>query len=408
MSKLSSKYLPIIGAFVGIAMIIWGAGLLSWWKPTGEMNLSSPKSAQAPYIVTGENILASTGYVVTIKATAPAGTKVHLAVGTAGDVAAWIANQDYDEVTAFASATELEVSRHKPANSAKSEHAGKKPAEKASSEAKTEQTQGASPEDKAKEDAGADKPKASPEKPKGNKAKEKAKPETPEEKAAKAKEKLAAELKKNPAFVPEGYQKPAVVDAPAAVGEANPIASDMWLARQDGDGSAQIPWEMRDGRWSVIAATDGKGPAPRLTLTWQTSPSNSKPIPLIVIGSVLFVVAAIYLILLAITEHRSALRRAESKERTRARLLVEGIDIDDLPDDDTLTRRDIKRAQRASREAERQSRRRFRRHAADPADSADSADTSGTDTKETPAAPKSEEVEPLPPRAKPFNPGGEQ
>ncbi len=54
----------------------------------------------------------------------------------------------------------------------------------------------------------------------------------------------------------------------------SPISSDMWVAENYGRGSVSLTLSGDDMGLSILAATDGVGPAPTLTLTWQTPQSN--------------------------------------------------------------------------------------------------------------------------------------
>ncbi|WP_043503468.1 hypothetical protein [Georgenia sp. SUBG003] len=54
---------------------------------------------------------------------------------------------------------------------------------------------------------------------------------------------------------------------PAAL--PDPAGSDLWVVQQAGTGSAELDWADRDGRWSLLAATDGTAPAPEVSMTWD-------------------------------------------------------------------------------------------------------------------------------------------
>src|SRR5690554_4608863 len=67
----------------------------------------------------------------------------------------------------------------------------------------------------------------------------------------------------------------AETDAPGAgsdddAGEpADPALSDMWVAQAEGNGSAELSWTHRPGRWVLLVATTGAGAGqPTLELTW--------------------------------------------------------------------------------------------------------------------------------------------
>lgn len=81
---------------------------------------------------------------------------------------------------------------------------------------------------------------------------------------------------------------------PEGEGEApSPAGSDMWLAEAAGDGEATLEWSADEGRHSLLAATDGAQPAPRLELTWQRSVETPLLVPGLVTGVVLVAAGAV-------------------------------------------------------------------------------------------------------------------
>ncbi|MFC7406287.1 hypothetical protein [Georgenia alba] len=79
----------------------------------------------------------------------------------------------------------------------------------------------------------------------------------------------------------------------------DPAGSDLWVAEQTGTGSAEMTWTDQDGRWSLLAATDGSGPAPEVSLTWPVEVRTPWLIPGIVVGTVLVLVGVLLLVLQA-------------------------------------------------------------------------------------------------------------
>jgi hypothetical protein len=94
---------------------------------------------------------------------------------------------------------------------------------------------------------------------------------------------------------------------PAAL--PNPAGSDLWVVEQTGTGSAQIDWTDRDGRWSLLAATDGTAPAPEVTLTWPVEVATPWLVPGLILGGLLLI-AGIALLVLDTLTHREMRRRA--------------------------------------------------------------------------------------------------
>lgn len=68
---------------------------------------------------------------------------------------------------------------------------------------------------------------------------------------------------------------------------ADPRGSDLWVAEVSEAGEATMTWDRADGRWSLLAATDGEGPAPSLELAWPQTVSTPFLIPGVVGGAVL-------------------------------------------------------------------------------------------------------------------------
>ncbi|PFG40716.1 hypothetical protein ATJ97_3249 [Georgenia soli] len=93
---------------------------------------------------------------------------------------------------------------------------------------------------------------------------------------------------------------------PAAL--PNPAGSDLWVAEQTGTGSAELTWADRDGRWSLLAATDGTAPAPEVTLTWDVEVRTPWLVPGLILGGLLMI-AGIALLVLQVLGARESGRR---------------------------------------------------------------------------------------------------
>jgi hypothetical protein len=72
----------------------------------------------------------------------------------------------------------------------------------------------------------------------------------------------------------------------------DPAGSVMWLDGGSGDGSAELTWEDRPGRYLLVVAGDGTTAPERLTLTWTREVSTPWAVPLVVAGGVLLAAAA--------------------------------------------------------------------------------------------------------------------
>ena len=94
---------------------------------------------------------------------------------------------------------------------------------------------------------------------------------------------------------------------------ASPISSDMWVAENYGRGSVSLTLSGDDMGLSILAATDGVGPAPTLTLTWQTPQSN-----LLAVASFSgAAIAALMALVIAVSLAGVARRRASRSEVLR-------------------------------------------------------------------------------------------
>lgn len=135
----------------------------------------------------------------------------------------------------------------------------------------------------------------------------------------------------------------------------NPAGSDLWVAEAVGTGSAELTWIDTPGRWSLVAATDGTGPAPEIELEWGRQVSTPWLVPGIVVGAIVLVAGATMFVLdlLARREQRrrDEVRRQEEDE-TRPRVSVTDTD----PTGERLTRRQIREMERAMARADRERR----------------------------------------------------
>ncbi|TRW43356.1 hypothetical protein FJ693_17925, partial [Georgenia yuyongxinii] len=134
-------------------------------------------------------------------------------------------------------------------------------------------------------------------------------------------------------------------DAPTEeAGVPNPAGSDLWVAEQTGTGTAEMSWTDRDGRWSVLAATDGTAPAPQLSLTWPVEVRTPWLVPGLIVGAVLLLAGAALLVLDMLTARE--LRRREEGAADRddggaATTVLAGAGAGGL------TRRELRERQRA-------------------------------------------------------------
>ncbi|RPF25774.1 hypothetical protein [Georgenia muralis] len=95
----------------------------------------------------------------------------------------------------------------------------------------------------------------------------------------------------------------------------NPAGSDLWPVEQTGTGTAEIEWEDVEGRWSLLAATDGESPAPQVALSWPVEVRTPWLVPGLVAGAVLLL-AGLALLALDLLTRREAGRRTAGPRST--------------------------------------------------------------------------------------------
>ncbi|WP_043346738.1 hypothetical protein [Beutenbergia cavernae] len=90
----------------------------------------------------------------------------------------------------------------------------------------------------------------------------------------------------------------------------DPAVSDMWYLVEEGTGEATITWEVPEGRWVLLAATDGTAPAPAIDLTWPQEVATPYLIPALAAGGALVLIGLAWLVFL--------LLRGRARRRTPA------------------------------------------------------------------------------------------
>ncbi len=144
-------------------------------------------------------------------------------------------------------------------------------------------------------------------------------------------------------------------DTPTGTGEEpaeetsglpNPAGSDLWVVETVATGSAELSWSDSPGRWSLVAATDGTGPAPQIELEWGRQVSTPWLVPGIVVGVLALVAGVTMLVLDGLArreERRRELARTEGPEQPRS------ITDTDPGTGERLTRRQIRELEAQAR-----------------------------------------------------------
>ncbi len=140
------------------------------------------------------------------------------------------------------------------------------------------------------------------------------------------------------------------VEEPQAL--PDPAGSDLWVAEATSTGTAELTWSDQPGRWTLVAATDGSGPAPEVELEWGRQVSTPWLVPGIVIGGLLLVAGATMLVL-DVLARREQRRRDDARARAADTGYSVSITDTDPGTGQRLTRRQIREMEREMALAER-------------------------------------------------------
>ncbi|HLS50132.1 MAG TPA: hypothetical protein VK024_09075 [Actinomycetaceae bacterium] len=242
-----------IGVIVLLASII--AALIT--RANSEAVLVLPQRPSAPVIVTEPGVLDAVASEVTIRGEIRGERQVLLAVGRSEEVDAWVGDAPHERVTGLSSWEELTVDVVTPDPEATDQPADEDGADDAAPD---------DADDPAQDDA-------------------------------------ADEAESADEAGPDG-----------AEGLPDPAGSDLWVAEAAGAGSAELTWQDRPGRWSLVAATDGVAPAPEIELVWDRERSTPWLWPGVLVGLLLGLVGAGLLVVDRLAE-RERVRRDEARAR---------------------------------------------------------------------------------------------
>src|SRR5699024_10759361 len=95
----------------------------------------------------------------------------------------------------------------------------------------------------------------------------------------------------------------------------DPAGSDLWVEEVSGSGEVVYEWTAEPGRWVMLAAGDGTGPAPQVELTWDREVPTPLLVPGLILGGALLVGGAIALTLVLLTDRESVRARRARAER---------------------------------------------------------------------------------------------
>lgn len=244
-----------------LVLLIAGIGQFTWWKPSPVVTFTSARTA-IPVVMTGKNVLESTGESVEITATGEPKQEIFLAVGLTSDVSAFAKPIEHVTLTDFESGSTFTAQSVKPVT--------QKPAAEKNTDKKA--------------------------------------------------------TSKKPAAKKSGKEPPQPTLQELAQPQQEDIAdfrsADIWKQSASGTGKASLKWTLSDSRWSAIAFTlnPQKGtPGPRLSLRWEHESSMASAWVLTIVGALGGIAVGTYLVLSQISEFRSRARRrgADKAKKTR-------------------------------------------------------------------------------------------
>ena len=289
------RIVSVIATILGLVVIALAVCSATIWRPSATVQATLTQTPDQHYVLTEPGVLGLVDPSVTITATAE-GQPVFLAVAYAVDAKAWLADDPYLSVTGL---TDWDTLSATPVTE-RCETAD--PASAAP-------TQTASP--------GADATAAT---------------QAPTDGATAG----SAE---------SGGACTTLVDS-----NADPSQADLWLKTASGQGTVTLDNVVEPGT-VLLAATDGSGPAPRITLSWPRTVSTPWLIPGIIVGGLLLLVGVFGLLIDIQMRRADSQRRQRAAERAARLATADSVSTAGLPrvedPDRPLTRRETREKERA-------------------------------------------------------------
>lgn len=269
LSLVKPRVLSIVLIVLGLLAVILAVASATIWRPSQTAVATLKPAATTAYVVTGDGVLNMVDSTVTITAKAKdANSTVTLALARSEDAQAWLANDPYTEVTGLSSWESL---------------SGRTITERCNVKAS------ATPTAKATGTAAS---------------------------TAKATATSTAKASASPTPDAKGCIK-------AVASKASLNGSDMWVTSKTGKGSVSITYDPSSSNYVVLAATDGKQPAPTFSLSWKRTVGTPWLIPGLIVGGLL-VAGGVFIFMLDIQmrhqELANAQRRRRRQEEAAARL----------------------------------------------------------------------------------------
>ncbi|WP_159626638.1 hypothetical protein [Actinomyces sp. zg296] len=142
----------------------------------------------------------------------------------------------------------------------------------------------------------------------------------------------------------------------ATPSNADPTSSDLWSDKAKGTGSASAVVNVSSSDMVALIATDGSGPAPSVSLSWERTVSTWWFMPSLILGGLLILVGVFGLLLDFQNRRVEAERRNRAAERQARLDAADGVPTAAVPSvedpDRPLTRREKRDKERAERQGE--------------------------------------------------------
>ena len=297
------RIVSVIATILGLVVIALAVCSATIWRPSATVQATLTQTPDQHYVLTEPGVLGLVDPSVTITATAE-GQPVFLAVAYTVDAKAWLADDPYLSVTGLTDWNTLSATpvterceTADPASAAPTQTASPGADATAATQAPTEVATGGATDGATADSAGS------------------------------------------------GGACTTLADS-----NADPSQADLWLKTASGQSTVTLE-NVVEPDTVLLAATDGSGPAPRITLSWPRTVSTPWLIPGIIVGGLLLL-AGVFGLLIDIQMRRAdSQRRQRASERAARMATADSVTTAGLPrvedPDRPLTRREVREKERA-------------------------------------------------------------
>ena len=297
------RIVSVIATILGLVVIALAVCSATIWRPSTTVQATLAQTPDQHYVLTEPGVLGLVDPSVTITATAE-GQPVFLAVAYTVDAKAWLADDPYLSVTGLTDWNTLSATpvterceTADPASAAPTQTASPGADATAATQAPTEVATGGATDGATADSSGS------------------------------------------------GGGCTTLADS-----NADPSQADLWLKTASGQSTVTLE-NVVEPDTVLLAATDGSGPAPRITLSWPRTVSTPWLIPGIIVGGLLLL-AGVFGLLIDIQMRRAdSQRRQRASERAARMATADSVTTAGLPrvedPDRPLTRREVREKERA-------------------------------------------------------------